>query len=178
MKRLTDEELISTYINTQQNEHFALLYERYYQKIYAHCLRFANAGSQAEDLTQDVFERVLHKLDTFRGSARFSTWLFSVCRNYCLTQQQREQQRNGAITLFEQSGESVVFPDTACATDQQLTLLEFALQDLSDDEHKLHNARNRNIKKKNQLATSVQASPSAVKMRLWRARERLRRAML
>ncbi len=178
MKRLTDEELISTYILTQQSEHFALLYKRYYQKVYAHCRCFANTGIQAEDLTQDVFERVLHKLDTFRGSARFSTWLFSVCRNYCLTQQQREQQRTWATTVFEQSNEWIVFPDTTSGMDQQLALLEFAMQDLSDDDKQLLTARYGDNVSINELASSIQASPSAVKMRLWRARERLRRALV
>lgn len=177
MNQLTDEELVLTYITTQQNEHFALLYKRYYQKVYLSCIRFAGAGVEAEDLTHDVFERVLHKLDTFKGGSRFSTWLFAVCRNYCLTQHQHQQQRNWATTVFEQANDSILLPDSGCSLEQQLTLLERAIQDLSDDDRQILLARYETNATINQLVTATQASPSAVKMRLWRVRERLRRAL-
>ena len=177
MNHLTDEELVSTYVHTQQSEYFALLYKRYYEKVYAHCLGFAGAGIQAEDLTHDVFERILHKLNTFKGTARFSTWLFAVCRNYCITQHHREQQRHRATSVFEEADERVTFPDAVTVLDQQLTLLEVALQDLPDDDKRLLTARYEMDASIDQLILITQASPSATKMRLWRARERLRRAL-
>lgn len=37
--------------------------------------------TEADDLTQDVLVQVIRKLDSFEGSARFSTWLYTVTRN-------------------------------------------------------------------------------------------------
>src|SRR5262249_32573047 len=36
---------------------------------------------EAEDLTQEVFFRVYRSRDSFRGDARFTTWLFQICAN-------------------------------------------------------------------------------------------------
>ena len=177
MKNLTDEELVSAYIHTHQSAYFGLIYKRYYKKVYAHCLGFTSVTTQAEDLAHDVFERVLHKLTTFKGNARFSTWLYIVCRNYCLSQYQQEQQRSRAATAFEQARESIVVPDGVSGLDQQLARLDFALREISDDDRQLLLTRYGAGLSINQLATDVQVSPSAVKMRLWRARERLREAL-
>jgi len=177
MKQLTDEQLVSAHIHTRQTQHFTLLYERYYHKVYAHCLGFAGTGTQAEDLTQDVFERVLQKLDSFTGNSRFSTWLYAVCRNYCLTEYQQQQKRDRALSAYAQNTDQAVGQDTVTLIEQQLSLLEIALMNLSDEDRQLLSARYETGQSINQLASTIQASPSAVKMRLWRIRERLRQAM-
>jgi RNA polymerase sigma-70 factor, ECF subfamily len=41
-------------------------------------------GEDAYDLTQDVFLKALKALRTFRGDAKFSTWLFTIARHTCL----------------------------------------------------------------------------------------------
>ena len=177
MKQMTDEELVSAHIHTRETQHFAQLYKRYYQKVYAHCLSFADENIQAEDLTQDVFERVFHKLDTFTGNSRFATWLYAVCRNYCLTEYIREQKRSQATFNYGRTSDDVMHPDTVSILEQQLALLELALTNLSDDDRQLLSARYEQGNSIDQLALMVQASPSAVKMRLWRVRERLRQAI-
>ncbi len=177
MKQLTDEELVSAYISTSETQHFTLLYERYYQKVYAHCVGFAGKNAQAEDLAHDVFERVLQKIDTFTGHSRFATWLYAVCRNYCLTEYQQQQRRDRAMTDYYQTTDWSVLPDTTQPLEQQLSLLEIALGKLPDNDRQLVAARYETGHSINQLAESTHASPSAVKMRLWRVRGQLRQAI-
>jgi len=61
---------------------FARLYECYYQDIYSYVYFRLPDASQAEDLTSEVFIRVLESIDsfTFRGLP-FSSWLFRIARN-------------------------------------------------------------------------------------------------
>ncbi|MGE0713071.1 MAG: RNA polymerase sigma factor [Planctomycetota bacterium] len=59
------------------------LYERYSGKVYGFARRFLRDDQHAEDVAQEVFLRVFRKLATFRGDARFSTWLFRVTLNSC-----------------------------------------------------------------------------------------------
>lgn len=59
------------------------LYEKYSGKVYGFARRFLGDDQHAEDVTQEVFLRVFRKLSTFRGEARFSTWLFRVSLNSC-----------------------------------------------------------------------------------------------
>ncbi|AQG80848.1 RNA polymerase sigma factor [Spirosoma montaniterrae] len=178
MNHLTDEELASAYARTQHSAYFSLLYQRYYKKVYAHCLSFTTStNTQAEDLTHDIFERVFRQINTYKGNARFSTWLYTVCRNYCLSQHQREQQRSRAVTVYDQGQESTVGPDSYSAYEHQLALLECAFEQLPDADQRILLARYGAGSSVGQLALSAQASESAIKMRLFRARERLRQAL-
>jgi RNA polymerase sigma-70 factor (ECF subfamily) len=51
--------------------------------VYGHALRFFGDPVAAEDATQEVFLKVYRSLDSYRGDAAFSTWLFRVTRNVC-----------------------------------------------------------------------------------------------
>jgi RNA polymerase sigma-70 factor (ECF subfamily) len=59
------------------------LFARYSGKVYGFARRFLGDEQHAEDVTQEVFLRVFRKLVSFRGDARFSTWLFRVTLNSC-----------------------------------------------------------------------------------------------
>jgi RNA polymerase sigma-70 factor (ECF subfamily) len=59
------------------------LYTKYSGKVYGFARRFLGDEQHAEDVTQEVFLRVFRKLSSFRGDARFSTWLFRVTLNSC-----------------------------------------------------------------------------------------------
>lgn len=63
---------------------FARLYEEHKGRVHALARRMAGAG-RADELTQDVFVRVWSKLGTFRGDARFSTWLHRLAVNLILS---------------------------------------------------------------------------------------------
>ena len=63
---------------------FARLYEEHKDRVYALARRMAG-GNHAGELTQDVFVRAWGKLGTFRGEARFSTWLHRLAINLILS---------------------------------------------------------------------------------------------
>jgi RNA polymerase sigma-70 factor, ECF subfamily len=63
---------------------FEQLYRRYSGRVYALCLRIVKNDSEAEDLTQEAFLLLFRKIHTFRGEARFSTWLHRLATNVVL----------------------------------------------------------------------------------------------
>lgn len=63
---------------------FARLYEEHKGRVMAIARRMAGPEHAAE-LTQDVFVRAWSKLGTFRGDARFSTWLHRLAVNLILS---------------------------------------------------------------------------------------------
>lgn len=60
-----------------------------------HSLTFRMTGStaDAEDLAQETFIRAYEQIGTFRGSAKFSTWLYRIAMNTCLNWRQSEVRR-------------------------------------------------------------------------------------
>ncbi len=57
------------------------LYHLHKRRVYAWCLRSTGNVSDAEDLTQEVFLQVYRKISTFRGDAKFGSWLYRVAFN-------------------------------------------------------------------------------------------------
>ncbi|MGA3282837.1 MAG: RNA polymerase sigma factor [Verrucomicrobiota bacterium] len=60
-----------------------------------HSLTFRMTGSlaDAEDLAQETFIRAYRQLDTYQGTAKFSTWLYRIAVNTCLNWRKREARR-------------------------------------------------------------------------------------
>jgi RNA polymerase sigma-70 factor (ECF subfamily) len=58
-------------------EAFTALYERYLPVVY-HRVRYLVPEEDVEDVTQDIFIATLRSLKSFRGDAKFSTWLRTV----------------------------------------------------------------------------------------------------
>jgi RNA polymerase sigma-70 factor (ECF subfamily) len=65
------------------------LFSRHYERVARWCLRFTGNREAAVDLAQDVFLKAHRHLDSFRGSSRFATWLYTIVRNESLNRLQR-----------------------------------------------------------------------------------------
>jgi RNA polymerase sigma-70 factor (ECF subfamily) len=59
------------------------LFTTYHTRVVAWACRRTGSYDLARDIAQDVFIKVLTGIDSFRASARFSTWLYVVARNCC-----------------------------------------------------------------------------------------------
>ena len=68
---------------------FRGLYDRYAGGVYTMAMRMTNDASVAEDVTQEVFLVLWKKVATFKGTSKFSTWLFGIAMNGCLAQLRR-----------------------------------------------------------------------------------------
>lgn len=72
---------------------FGELVRRYQDRVYSTCLRWLGDPHLAEETAQDVFMAIYRALPTFRGDARFSTYLFRVAVNHCKNRRLYGQRR-------------------------------------------------------------------------------------
>ena len=90
MGPLPDEELVARYQarsgSPEANRCLDELFQRYRGKVALWCLRLAGDREAAADLAQEVFLKAFRAMATFRGDAKFSTWLYSIARNHCFNQ--------------------------------------------------------------------------------------------
>lgn len=77
-----DEELVRRAIGGDSSA-FAELMERHERRVYNLCLRMTGNPDDAADATQDAFLTTYRKLSSFRGQAKFTTWLHRVAVNAC-----------------------------------------------------------------------------------------------
>ncbi len=174
-RRYSDEELVSSYVETRQNDFFEQLYDRYCHKVHRKCLSFTRDQVQAEDLTQDIFLKLVTKLDSFKYQARFSTWLYSITYNYC-ADQTRVRNRRDEFTVgndWELIG-PVQEENSTEQLEQSAQHLKQAMEMLSREERQLLMMKYQQEVSIKELADQNGLTESAVKMRLKRSRDRLR----
>lgn len=90
---------------------FEVLVRRHMQAVYAHALRFFGSHNHADDVVQEVFIKVYRSLDSFDGTARFSTWLYRVTRNTCLDEVRAGRRRPTPVDPMDVSASQADFSD-------------------------------------------------------------------
>ena len=72
---------------------FEELIYNYDKKVLALAMKYVKNEDDAKDIYQDVFIRVYRGLKKFQFSSEFSTWLYRIVVNVCLTHKTRSSRR-------------------------------------------------------------------------------------
>jgi RNA polymerase sigma-70 factor, ECF subfamily len=91
-KTMTDEDLIAAYRDgwgPSRDGAVEELFHRYQPRIVRWCYRFTRDRESGLDLAQEIFMRAFRNLDRYRGECRFSTWLYVIARNLCMSALQK-----------------------------------------------------------------------------------------
>ncbi len=75
------------------------LIEKYGGKIYRLALQYTRNVQDAEEVLQDVFLKVFCKIETFRGTERFSPWLYKIAVNTALMKLREQKKRHTSTTI-------------------------------------------------------------------------------
>jgi len=67
--------------------------DRYGKPLFAFIMRMVDDQAVAEDIFQDTWVRVVRNIGSFRGDAKFSTWLFQIALNLCRNLMRRKARR-------------------------------------------------------------------------------------
>lgn len=65
---------------------FSFLVEKYQKLVYTLALKLMKKPEEAEEIAQDSFVKAFQKLDTYEGKSKFSTWLYSITYNACISE--------------------------------------------------------------------------------------------
>jgi len=81
---LNDSEIISKVLSGDQQA-YAELVSRYQNYVFTLAFRFMKNREDAEEVSQDIFVKAYRALADFKGSSKFSTWLYTIVNNTCIT---------------------------------------------------------------------------------------------
>jgi RNA polymerase sigma-70 factor (ECF subfamily) len=158
-------------------QNLAPLFERHHVMLYNHYVRLTRDRELAEDLVQEVFYRILKYRHTYRGDGQFRTWLYHIARNVRIDAARRRAQE----TSFDEEVHSC--PDDPPQRDsaefrQNVSILEAALAQLPEEKREIIlMSRYQNLKYA-AIAELLGCSVEAVKVRVHRAVQDLRRVFL
>lgn len=165
---------------------FSDVFREYQHPIYNYLLRMTQNKAVAEDLTQETFIRVHRSLPTFRGEARLSTWIYRIATNVSLDHFKRSGNRlvAQAVSLDEIEFEGEWVADRISTSPEKLAdqsemseCVQSFIHRLSPSYravlvlHDLQGLKNREI------ADVLDIPLSTVKIRLHRARNKLRESL-
>jgi len=159
----------------------------YGDRVYRLAIRITGNSSDAEEVVQDALWAATRKIDTFRGTAAFGSWVYRITANAAYQKRRgRRVERNGVSwdelgPSFDQTGESVEpgLDWSPRLTDPVLqaelhTVLRAAIDELPE-EHRatflLHDVEGLSNP---EIAETLQVKPTTVKSRVHRARLFLR----
>ena len=71
---------------------FGALVEKHQLRVLNTIHRYVGEAAEADDIAQEVFLIVWNKAGSFRGTSKFSTWLYRIVVNQCLQFHRRRKQ--------------------------------------------------------------------------------------
>jgi RNA polymerase sigma-70 factor (ECF subfamily) len=156
-------------------------------RIYWRAAKAVGDLDEAEDVTQETLVKAFTRLDTFRGDARFSSWLYQVGSN-CIRMHLRTRRRKGAYRIDDHliEAEAGAHPErpSAPATPDRLAMegqlvdaLEAAISDLPPQYGNILRLWVEDGLDLKQIHERSGLSIAAIKSRLHRARRRVKDAL-
>jgi len=168
----SDHELVEL-ILSGSHEHFDMLYNTYFPRVYSFARKRLNDRAEAEDVAQEVFMTLLSALSSYRGQSSLLVWIFGITRNKV-----NRRFRGQKPVLSAMDSDSVLDvegtePPMENAIEARRLLVrceEIISQDLSETQRRiffLKHLRKYSIRK---IAQVLDKSEDAIKANLYRIR--------
>ena len=149
-----------------------------HRQVYTQALRLVRDRQDAEDVAQEAYLRVFRGLAGFRGDAQFETWLYRIVANAAITHLRRRG-RFGDV-LAEPEDERLELPPgepTSADRAADREALAHALESLPEPTRAIVVMKDMYGLSCREIGDMVGASEGAIKVRLHRARKRLKDAL-
>ena len=176
----SDEQIIQRILRGESAA-FTLLVEKYQNYVFTLVLRFAEKREDAEEIAQDVFVKAYRSLADFRGDSKFSTWLFTITRTTCLSFLRKKKLNiqsldNERIGMQVESRESG-FSANGIEQKSKHAMLNEAIRMLGPDDAQVLNLFYKGDQSLEEIGKIMGLEPNTVKVKLHRARHRLKEKM-
>jgi RNA polymerase sigma-70 factor (ECF subfamily) len=176
----TDTEIIERTL-AGDSRSYAELVKRYQNLVFTIALRYTPNREDAEEIAQDAFIKAFKSLKDFRGESKFSTWLYTITTTSCLSFLRKKKlnvhsldnEKVYAVVENQDSG----FNANQMETKSRHTMVNEAIQLLSVDDANVLTLFYKGDQSLEEIAVAMGIEANAVKVRLHRARARLKEKM-
>lgn len=174
---LSDAEIISRVLGGETNA-FAELVKRYQNYVFTLALRFTHHREDAEEVAQDIFVKAYRSLADFRGTAKFSTWLYTIVYTTSVTFLRKKKLSTTSIdeegTFLQLENQNSSFQANLIEQKSKNASLNDAINLLSADDAQIITLFYKAEQSLEEIGKILGIDPNTVKVRLHRARTRLK----
>jgi RNA polymerase sigma-70 factor (ECF subfamily) len=150
---------------------FALLVERYWDRLYRWLYHLAHDRHAAEDLAQEAFMKALDKLATFRAGHSFQAWLFRIAHNSFVNQ--KRSARRAVQLSADELPSTEEGPAAQAMTREELHLVARAVGRLPNDFRAAFLLRVEEELSFREIAEILQTTEETARWRVFKARQKL-----
>src|SRR3989337_1581210 len=130
---MTDEVIMEA-VKSGNLQQVSLLFERYNKRIYNFLARMAMDRAVAEDLTQNVFLRIIKYRSSYREGARFQSWIYQVARNVFSDHYQAHKNRFSDFVDVDRISDHMPDQEDKDMQDEKELLLHRSMAKLSEEQ--------------------------------------------
>lgn len=167
------DEMIMENVREGNLSEMSILFERYHRKLYNFFFRMGINREASQDLTQNLFYRMIRYRHTYKTGSCVKSWIYQIARNLHNDYRSKEKKTGD---LFVSSG---IYPSDITQTDdsypeEDFEKLETALMTLSDAQRELIVLSRYQGLKYEEISPIIKQSVPAIKVAIYRAIRQLR----
>jgi len=177
---LNDNEIISQVL-AGDHQAYAGLVNRYQNYVFTLTLRIVKNREDAEEVAQDVFIKAYKYLADFRGASKFTTWLYTIVNNTCISFLRKKKLEIHSLDN-EKVFEAADNQDSGMRANlveqkSKLAMVTNAISMLNPDDAAIITLFYKAEQSLEEIAEVLSIEANTAKVRLYRARTRLKEKM-
>lgn len=170
---MTDETIMEA-VKNGDLQRASLLFERYHKRIFNFLARMTMNRAVAEDLTQNVFLRLIKYRKSYREGNKFHSWIYQVARNVFSDHYQAVKNRKADFVDVEKLGDRMADSEESMVMDEQEKLLQRSLLLLNEEQRELLVLTRFQQMKYEEVAVIMDTTVANIKVKVHRAIAKLR----
>lgn len=151
-----------------------LLFERYNKRIFNFLARMTMDRNLAEDLTQNVFLRLIKYRNSYREGARFQSWIYQIARNVFSDHYQAEKNKYNNFVDVENLRDEIGDHDDREVQEEKEMILHRSMAKLTVEQRELLVLTRYQQMKYEEVALLMDTTVANIKVKVHRAINRLR----
>ncbi len=160
-------------VRSGQSNYFSYIVEQYQDIVFSIALKVLKNREDAEEMAQESFIKAYKSLHTFKGNAKFSTWLYRITYNNCISEVRKRKIHFTSTNDVEIKDETTEINLDGIPEENRSKAIRQALDKLPEEEYTLillYYFEDQSIE---EISKVTKLSESNTKVKLHRARKKL-----